>query len=58
MALGVMLLDMRELGRLAEGRDSPVEVSEPFVDVGVVGADGSDVRLCKGESAKFQNPNI
>lgn len=45
MALGVMFLDMRELSRVLEGRDVPVEVAEPFVDVWVVCADGAEVGL-------------
>jgi hypothetical protein len=42
-----MILDMREFGRLAESGVVPVQISEPFMDVRVVGADVSDVRLFK-----------
>lgn len=48
MALCVVVLDMRELGRVFEGWDRPVEVTEPFVGVGVVGADGAEVGLVGG----------
>lgn len=45
MTLGIVVLDMRELGRVFESWDRPVQVTEPFVRVGVVGADGTEVGL-------------
>ena len=45
MTLGIVVLDMRKLGGIFESWDGPVEVTEPFVRVGVVGADGAEVGL-------------
>lgn len=45
MALGIVPLDVLELGRLAEGQVVPVEVPQPGVDGGITGADVADVAL-------------
>ena len=45
MALGVVLLDVRELGRAAKGLVVPVQVAHPLVEVGVAAADVADVAL-------------
>jgi len=45
MTLRVMPLNMRELRRLSERRNLPVEVAEPLVEVRVVGADCFDIGL-------------
>lgn len=45
MALGVVILDVLKLGRLAERRDIPIQIPQPLVQVGVAGADVSDVTL-------------
>lgn len=43
MALGVVPLDVVELGGILEGRVVPVEVTQPPVDVRVSRADVADV---------------
>jgi hypothetical protein len=45
VALRIMPLNMRELRRLSERRNLPVEVAEPLVEVWVVGTDCFDVGL-------------
>lgn len=45
MALGVVPLDVVELGGILEGGVVPVKVPQPLVDVGVAGADVADVAL-------------
>jgi hypothetical protein len=35
MALGVMVLDMREFRRILKSRDIPVQMSEPLMNVRV-----------------------
>jgi hypothetical protein len=43
MTLGIMLLDMLELGRLAKGRMVPVQVAHPPVEIWVTRANVTDV---------------
>ena len=43
MALGIMILNMLELGRFAKRRHIPVQVAQPVVDGRVAGADVADV---------------
>lgn len=45
MALRVMLLDMRELSRLAKSRNVPVQIPHPLVKGRVSAANVSDVAL-------------
>jgi len=45
MTLGIMLLDMLELCRLAEGRMVPVKIAHPAVDIRVTRADIANVAL-------------
>lgn len=43
MTLGIVLLDVLELGRLAESGDIPVKMPQPFVQRRVSGSDITDV---------------
>lgn len=45
VALGVMILDVQEVGRVLEGRVVPVQVAHPLVGGRVPGADVPDVAL-------------
>ena len=45
VALGIMVLDMREFCGLLERRNVPVQISQPFMDARVSAADVSDVGL-------------
>lgn len=45
MALGVVIFNVQEIGGFFEACDVPVEVSQPFVNVRVAGADVSNVAL-------------
>jgi hypothetical protein len=45
VALGVVPLDVVELGGVLEGRVVPVEVAQPLMDVWVARADVADVAL-------------
>lgn len=45
MALGVVVLDVQEVGGVGEGRGAPVQVAQPGVDGRVAAADVADVAL-------------
>lgn len=45
VALGVVVLDVQEVGRGGEGRRAPVQVPQPGVDGRVAAADVADVAL-------------
>jgi hypothetical protein len=45
MALGVVILDVREVRRVLESGNVPVQMSQPAVDVRVTAADISDIGL-------------
>lgn len=45
MRLGVVVLDVQEVGGVVEGRLVPVQVAHPLVDRGIAGADVADVAL-------------
>lgn len=45
MALGVVVFNVQEVGGFFEARDVPIEISQPFVNVRVAGADVPNVAL-------------
>lgn len=45
MALGVVVFNVQEAGGFFEACNVPVEVSQPFVNVWIAGADVSNVAL-------------
>ncbi len=45
MTLCIMILNMSKLGRLSERRDIPIQISQPLMEVWIVGANGAEVGL-------------
>ena len=45
MTLGVMLLDMLKLCRIMESRHVPIQLPQPFVQIGIARPDVPDIAL-------------